>query len=215
MLLKSLGLGELPKNSLLLIEEDIGEIKSTFLQLLVLNSLKKGQKTLYISTRRPAEDILEEIKLLGPAAAGTDMKNLTIQGDFKSKESLVEICNSFLAQKEVKPADICVVDTFSALYIEENMQNLNTDINLLLKTCRRCNITFLLASDIGVLQERQEHFLRTMTDGIIQFRTEYLAGKVNRFISIPKMKGIPPIDRLIPYKIKEGTIAPDTRERIG
>jgi len=214
MLLKSLGLGELPKNSLLLIEEDLGEIKSTFLQLLVLDSLKKGQKVQYISTRRPAEDILENIGFLGPAA-GIDIKNLTIQGDFKSRESFIEICNSFLAQKDVKPVDVCIVDTFSALYIEENVQNLNTDINLLLKTSRKCSIIFLLASDIGVLQERQERFLRSMTDGIVQFRTEYLTGKVNRFISIPKMKGVPPIDRLIPYKIKEGTIAPDTRERIG
>ena len=68
MLLKSLGLGELPKNSLLLIEEDLGEIKSTFLQLLVLDSLKNGQKALYISTRRSAEDILEEIELIGSTA---------------------------------------------------------------------------------------------------------------------------------------------------
>lgn len=214
MLLKSLGMGELPQNSLLLIEEDLGEIKSTFLQLLVLDCLKKGQKALYISTRRSEEDILEEMGLSG-STAKVETKNLTIKGNFKGRESFVEICNSLSAEKDVKSADICVVDTFSSIYMEENLRNLNTDLNLLLNTGRKCSITFILASDIGVLQEREERFLRSMTDGVIQFRTEYLAGKVNRYINIPKMKGVPPLDRVIPYKMKEGNIAPDMRERIG
>lgn len=99
--------------------------------------------------------------------------------------------------------------------MEESLHDLINDLKLLLKTSRKCNITFYLASDMGVLQGREEHILRSMVDGIIQFRTEYPAGKVNRFINIPKMKRVPPIERLIPYKIKEGTISPDTRERVG
>ena len=214
MLLKSLGLGELPKNSLLLVEEDLGGIKSTFLQLLVLDSLKKGQKALYISTRGSKEDILEEIELKG-SRSGAEMKNLTIQGDFNSRESLIEICNTLSAQSDARPLDICVVDTFSFLFMEESLHDLTNDLKLLLKTSRKCHITLYLASDMGVLEEREERVLRSMTDGIIQFRTEYPGGKVNRFINIPKMRGVPPIEKLIPYKIKEGTIAPDTRERVG
>lgn len=214
MLLKSIGLDELPSNSLLLIEEDLGGVKSTFLQQLVLDFLKSGKKAMYISTRRSAEDILEEIELIR-SKAGIDINNLTIQGNLKSKESFLEVCNSFSAQEKGEPVDICVVDTFSFLYMEESLQSLNKDLNLLLNTGRKLNIIFLLASDMGVLQERQERFLRSMTDGIIQFRTEYLAGKVNRTINIPKMRGFSPIERLIPYKIKDGIISPDTRERVG
>jgi KaiC/GvpD/RAD55 family RecA-like ATPase len=214
MLLKSIGLDELPRNSLLLIEEDLGGIKSTFLQQLVLDFLRSGKKATYISTRRSAEDILEEIGLIG-SKAGIEMNNLTIQGDLKNKESLLEICNSFSTQKNGEHVDICVVDTFSSLFMEESLQSLNTDLNLLMKTGRKLNITFLLASDMGVLQERQERLLRSMTDGIIQFRTDYLAGKVNRSINIPKMRGSSPTDRLIPFKIKDGIISPDTRERVG
>ena len=99
--------------------------------------------------------------------------------------------------------------------MEEDLHCLINDLKMLLKTSRKCNITFYLASDMGVLQEREEHILRSMVDGVIQFRTEYPAGKVNRFINIPKMRGVSPTERLIPYKIKEGTIAPDTRERVG
>jgi KaiC/GvpD/RAD55 family RecA-like ATPase len=214
MLLKSLGLEEFPKNSLLLVEEDLGEIKSTFLQLLVLDFLRKGKTVMYISTKRSSEDILNEIELVG-LKTGAEMKNLTIQGNFKSRESFVEICNSFFEQQDLKSADICIVDTFSSLFMEESLQNLRTDLNLLLNICGKCNITFLLASDIGVLEERPERFLRSMTDGIIQFRTEYLAGKISRFINIPKMRGVPLIDRLIPFKMKEGVISPDVRERVG
>jgi KaiC/GvpD/RAD55 family RecA-like ATPase len=214
MLLKSIGLAELPRNSLLLIEEDLGGAKSTFLQQIVLDFLKSGKRALYISTRRSAEDILEEIEHIR-SKAGTEINNLTVKGDLRSKESLLEICNSFSTQENGEHVDICVVDTFSSLFMEESLQNLNTDLNLLQNIGRKLNITFLLASDMGVLQERNERFLRSMTDGIIQFRTEYLAGKVNRTINVPKMKGYPPLDRLIPFKIKDGIISPDIRERVG
>jgi KaiC/GvpD/RAD55 family RecA-like ATPase len=214
MLLKSIGLDELPRNSLLLIEEDLGGIKSTFLQQLVLDFLRSGKKAMYISTRRSTEDILEEIELIG-SKSGIEMNNLMIQGDLRSKESFLEICNSFSTKKNGEHVDICVVDTFSSLFMEESLHILNTDMNLLLKTGRKFNVTFLLASDMGVLQERQERLLRSMTDGIIQFRTDYLAGKVNRSINVPKMRGFSPSDRLIPFKIKDGIISPDTRERVG
>ena len=88
MLLKSLGLGALPENSLLLVEEDLGGTKSLFLQRLVLDSLKKGQKALYISTRCPAEEILEEIG--AGSIAGEEMQ-VTVHGDLGNRESLVEI----------------------------------------------------------------------------------------------------------------------------
>lgn len=214
MLLRSMGLGELPENSLLLIEEDLGGIKSIFLQTLVLDFLKNGKKAMYISTRKSAEDILEEIKFIR-SIDGSEMKNLTLQGDFKSRESFIEICKSFFAQKDIKPIDICVVDTFSYLFMEENLHNLNTNLSLFLNTARRFNVTFFLASDVGLLQEREERLLRSMADGVIQFKTEYAAGKINRYINIPKMRNVSPIERLIPFKIKEGNIVPDTRERIG
>ncbi|AKB37532.1 hypothetical protein MSSAC_2942 [Methanosarcina siciliae C2J] len=205
-------MGALPENSLLLVEEDLGGTKSLFLQRLVLDSLKKGQKALYISTRCPAEEILEEIG--AGSIAGEEMQ-VTVHGDLGNRESLVEICKSLSAQGDAGPVNICVVDTFSLLFMEEDLHCLINDLKMLLKTSRKCNITFYLASDMGVLQEREEHILRSMVDGVIQFRTEYPAGKVNRFINIPKMRGVSPTERLIPYKIKEGTIAPDTRERVG
>jgi KaiC/GvpD/RAD55 family RecA-like ATPase len=214
MLLKSLGLGELPKNSLLLVEEDLGGVKSTFLQLLMFDSLKKGQRALYISTRGSAEDILEEIELTG-SRASVEMNNLTIHGDFNSRESLAEICSSLSAENGAKAVNICVIDTCSFLFMEESLRDLINDLKLLQKTSRKCNMTIYLASDMGVLQDREERILRSMTDGIIQFRTEYQAGKVTRFINVPKMRGIPPFERLIPYKIKEGIISPDVRERVG
>jgi len=215
MLLRSIGLGEFPKNSVLLIEEDLGGIKTIFLQLLVLDSLKNGKRVMYISTRRSEEDILEEIELVGYRVK-REIKDLTILGDFKNRESLVEICNALSsAPTDARHVDICVVDTFSTLFMEESLSNLSADMNLLLNTARKCNISFFLATDMGILKEREERFLRSMTDGIIQFRTEYVGGKINRFINIPKMKGVPPHNKMIPFKINEGGIVADTRERIG
>lgn len=215
MFLRSIGLEELPKNSVLLIEEDLGGIKSTFLQLLVLDYLKNGKKVIYISSRRSEEDILEEIELTGHGL-DNEKKDLTIIGNLKNRESLAEICNAVsLTPADVKTIDICVVDTFSSLSMGESLSNLDADLNLLLNTGRNCKITFFLASDMGVLGEREERYLRSMVDGIIQFRTEYLGGKVNRYINIPKMRGFPPLDKMIPFRISEGDIVADTRERIG
>ncbi len=220
MLLKSIGLKEIPENSVLLIEEDLGGIKSIFLQLFGLDSLKNGKKVLYISTRRSKEDIIKEIEIAA-FKMGKDLENLTILGDFKSRESLIEICKrNGLNQEQsslntIKDADICIIDTFSALFLEESIRTIASDLETLLKISRSSNVLFLLASDTGILREREERFVRSMVDGIIQFKTETGGGKINRYISIPKMKGTPPPNKMIPFKVSETGIAADTRERVG
>jgi KaiC/GvpD/RAD55 family RecA-like ATPase len=54
-----------------------------------------------------------------------------------------------------------------------------------------------------------------MVDGVIQFRTEYIAGKINRYINIPKMKGSIPLNKMIAYNVTSQGITMDMRERVG
>ncbi|MEA1870561.1 MAG: hypothetical protein U9N09_10585 [Euryarchaeota archaeon] len=75
--------------------------------------------------------------------------------------------------------------------------------------------TFLMAADTGILPERAERIMRSMVDGIIQFRTTYAGDKINRFISIPKLKGVLPMRKMIPFYITAEGISIDTRERVG
>ena len=50
MVLTSFGLKNVPANVVLLVEEDIGDIKSIFFQKITSDALKTGKKVHYIST---------------------------------------------------------------------------------------------------------------------------------------------------------------------
>lgn len=54
--------------------------------------------------------------------------------------------------------------------------------------------TFLLAADTGILDDRAE--------------------RINRFINIPKLKGVLPMGKMIPFYITGEGISIDTRGRV-
>jgi len=54
-----------------------------------------------------------------------------------------------------------------------------------------------------------------MADGIIQFRTEYVGSKINRYVVIPKMPDNSPLNRVIPFNVTTRSINIDTKERVG
>jgi KaiC/GvpD/RAD55 family RecA-like ATPase len=112
-------------------------------------------------------------------------------------------------------ADVCIIDMFAALFVHENTEVISETIEALISISRKENITFLLSADMGILPERAEKIVRSMVDGVIQFRTEYIAGKINRYINIPKMKGSIPLNKMIAYNVTSQGITMDMRERVG
>ncbi len=223
MVLTDIGLKQIPGNEVLLVEEDLGSIKSTFVQRIGFDAIKDGRKVLYISTKRSREDVLEQMSVSG---LNGNSERFAILGDFKDRIALLDMCNGDMKRRHmyhlidpslqnISGMDICIVDTFSSLFIEEDVHTMVDALNSLVNISRDSGTAFLLASDMGILSDRVERVMRSMVDGIIQFRTEYSGGKVNRFINIPKMKGTLPLSKMVPFNVTGDGITIDTRERIG
>ncbi len=224
MILTSIGMEEIPQKSVLLIEEDLGSIKSIFIQQVGFDAMKIGKKVLYISTKRSREDVLDQMSLFG---LNGNSEMLTILGDFKDRTALLDMCREDTLKhknlyhlidpslRNISETDICIVDAFTSLFIDEEVHVLVDALNSLVDVSRYSGTTFLLAADMGILEERAERIMRSMVDGIIQFRTIYTGDTINRFISIPKLKGVLPIRKMIPFYITAEGISIDTRERVG
>ena len=224
MVLSGIGLKEIPENAVLLIEEDLGSIKSVFVQRIGSDAVRTGKKVVYISTKRSKEDVLDQMSAFN---LNGNSERFAILGDFKDRVALLDMCHEDTIKRRelyhlidpllqnISDVDICIVDTFSSLFIEEDVHIMVDALNSLINISRNSSITFLLASDIGILSERVERIMHSMVDGIIQFRTEYSGGKVNRFINIPKMKGILPLSKMIPFNVTSDGITIDMRERVG
>ncbi|SFM25581.1 RAD55 family ATPase [Methanolobus profundi] len=224
MVLTSFGLKNVPSNVVLLIEEDIGDVKSVFFRKISSDALKLGKKVHYISTRSSEKDIIEELNI---PATQDHKERLTVIGNFSDPISLLDMC--YRRHKlcirlygegagplhNIADADVCVIDMFSSLFIHEDVEVISETIEALIRISREANITFLLSADIGILPERAEKILRSMVDGVIQFRTEYAGGKINRYINIPKMKGSIPLNKMIAYNVTSQGITMDNRERVG
>ncbi|MEA1905672.1 MAG: RAD55 family ATPase [Euryarchaeota archaeon] len=224
MVLTDIGLEEIPQNSVLLIEEDLGSIKSVFIQRVGFDALKIGKKVLYISTKRSNDDVLDQMAMFG---LNGNSDGFTILGDFKDLTALLDMCREDTLKhrnlyhlidpslQNISEMDLCIVDTFTSLFIDEEIHILVDALNSLINVSRYSGTTFLLAADTGILPERAERIMRSMVDGIIQFRTVHAGDKINRFINIPKLKGVLPMGKMIPFYITGDGISIDTRERVG
>lgn len=224
MVLTGIGLEEIPQKSVLLIEEDLGSIKSVFIQRVGFDALKIGKKVLYISTKRSKDDVLDQMSMFG---LNGNSDGFTILGDFKDLTALLDMCREDTPKhrnlyhlidpslRNVSEMDLCIVDTFTSLFIDEEIHVLVDALNSLIDVSRYSGTTFLLAADTGILPERAERIMRSMVDGIIQFRTMHAGDRINRFINIPKLKGVLPMGKMIPFYITGDGISIDTRERVG
>lgn len=223
-MLANLGLGNIPGNVVLLVEEDMGNVKSVLVQMAVKELLHDVKKIVYISTTRSQEDVKNHISISTP---DNEKNNFTILGSFNELNSLLDICKKDInvptdANEILNPylstlltADVCIIDTFSHLFMEEDTGTIKDVLNCFVTRSRENKTTFLLLSDMGILTDRSERIIRAMADGIIQFRTEYVGSKINRYINIPKMPGNPPFNRMVPFNVTGRSIAIDTRERVG
>ena len=223
MVLTNFGLSDVPQAVVLLVEEDIGDAKTVFFHNVVAEALKTDKKIYFISTKNSTEDVRNQLNLFG---LEVDLDNLTIMGNFTDPLTLLDICYKRknlcdlfnkvnIPLHNISEVDVCIIDSFSSLFLHEDLQNLTEALQSLVSISRETNTTFLLAADMGILSERSERITRSMVDGIIQFRTEYLSGKISRYINIPKMKGSLPMNKMMAYNITNQGIMVDTRERVG
>jgi KaiC/GvpD/RAD55 family RecA-like ATPase len=198
MALINLTFEDLPKKSLLLAEEELGDVKRVFSQKIAAEAIKAGKDVVYV-TPKSKEDIDSQVALYG--IAGND--KLKVIEKFTDGSKLQTVCGG----------DLCIIEKFTLMNISTDINHLVYILNSLADISRTKNIVFLLTSDMGVMTERSEKILRAMVEGVIQFSIVYEENKITRYMSIPKLNGAAPVDRKIPFALGENGIVIDTRER--
>ncbi len=205
MAFSRLSLSDIPEKSIILIEEDIGSVERIFLQQILAESLKEG-KALYLAVHNSREDIINEITQCGfMDAKNAESKNLRIDGYFNDLSDVTEIARDY---------DVCIIDPFPFLVMNKEDSYVAEFLASLKKLSRKEDIRFFLSMDHGVSEESTESIARAIADGIIQFKEVTNGKKIERCVNIPKMKGMLPLEEMIPILLTESGIVVDTREAI-
>jgi KaiC/GvpD/RAD55 family RecA-like ATPase len=200
MALISLGYDYLPKRSLLVLEEELGDNKRIFAQMLGADAVKAGKEVIYV-TPKPREDVVRQLSALG------------VRGDAQLK--IIDKCRDRFRLQELCGGDLYIVDGFSLLFSEAHPQEVYSILNTLSDLSRVGERIIILTSDIGVLPQKSEKMMHAMADGIIQFNVVYEEDRISRYINIPKLAGTTPQEKMISFAVDEGKIYIDTRERFG
>ncbi len=200
MALASIGFENLPRNSLLFVEEELGDIKRIFAQMVVVDAIAAGNSVAYITTGNK-EDVQQQVRRLGL----TELDKIKIIDNFHDRARLHYECDS----------NVCIVEGFSLMNIDIGPRDLVGILNTLLESSRKNSRMIIMTSDIGIISDQHERIIRAMADGIIQFTTVNEEDRISRYINIPKLNGKPLPEKNIPYALDDERIYIDTRERFG
>jgi KaiC/GvpD/RAD55 family RecA-like ATPase len=200
MALTNLGYDFLPKRSLLVLEEELGDNKRIFAQMLGAEAVKAGKEVVYV-TPKAREDVVGQMAALG------------INGDAGFK--VIERLRDRFRLPELCGGDLCIVDGFSLLFSDAHPQEVYNALIAFTDLSRVGERIIILTSDTGVLPLKSEKIMRAMADGVIQFNVVYGEDRISRYINIPKLVGMAPQEKMLSFAVDEGKIYIDTRERFG
>jgi KaiC/GvpD/RAD55 family RecA-like ATPase len=198
------GLEMVPDNSVLCIEEKTGNIKSIYALYVASGRAREGVPVKYL-TLQSREDILDAMVRLNIPPSDL-IRIIELPPDNARHDVLA------LIQDPDTP--LVIIDPYSVFFAEDSFSEIRNLLFRLL-TASRKGTTFLLLMDTGVLAERQEHIVRAMADGVIQFVVLPEGDKLRNYINIPKMRGEFPQDKMLPFTISSEGLLIDTRERHG
>jgi KaiC/GvpD/RAD55 family RecA-like ATPase len=198
------GLEIVPDKSVLCIEEKTGNIKTIYALYVAAERAKEGVPVTYL-TLQSREDIIRTMTQLRISCSDL-IRIIELMPDQARQE--------ILARVQQPDTPLIIIDPFAVFFAEESFSELNS-ILFSLMTVSRKGTTFLLLVDKGVLPERQENLVRTISDGVIQFVIVPEGDKLKNYINIPKMRWAFPRDKMLPFTVNEEGLLIDTRERHG
>lgn len=196
----NLGYDNLPKNSLLVLEEELGDNKRIFAMMLGAEAVKAGKEVVYVTTRAK-EDAQKQLSAMGI----NDEAGFKVLDKIRDRFKIMEYCDG----------DLYIIDGFSLIYSEAHPQEVYNALNQLADLSRARERIIILTSDIGILPQKSEKLMYALADGVIQFNVVYEEDRISRYIKIPKLAGMTPQDKMLSFAVDEGRIYIDTRERFG
>ena len=198
------GLEIVPDNSVLCIEEMVGNIKTIYALYVAAERAKGGVPVTYL-TLQSREDIIRTMTQL--RIPRSDLIRIIELPPDQARHDILA-----LIQEPDTP--LIIIDPFSVFFAEDRFSELS-NILFSLATASRKGTTFLLLVDTGVLPERQENLVRALADGVIQFMIIPEGDKLKNYINIPKMRWAFPRDKMLPFTVNNEGLLIDTRERHG
>jgi archaellum biogenesis ATPase FlaH len=200
MPLTRIALDEFLPGSLLLVEEDTGDIKRVFAQMLAAEAIDRGKRVTYITTRMKS-DVLKEISAYGIK----EIENLEVIERTRDHTKLSELCSG----------DVCVIEGFPFFFLDAVDRELLSVVNALSHSCRKNNKIILLTADNGIMPDKQHKMVRSIVDGVIQITMTLMENRISRYIMVHKLRGMGPEEKMIPFSIDDSgrNVYIDTRER--
>ena len=198
------GLDIVPEKSVLCIEEITGNTKSLFASLVASEQGTKGIAVNYL-TLRNREEVHKQIEQLRMKVP--DKLHVITLSPQNSAQDVI----SLIYEPEIP---LIIIEAFSVFFSEYSFSDLYTIMFRMISASQN-GTTFLLLVDKGVLPERHENLVRAMADGVIEFTIIPEGDKLKHYIHIPKMRGMFPLDKMLPFTVNEEGLLIDTRERHG
>jgi archaellum biogenesis ATPase FlaH len=189
---------EIPDKNLILVEGEMDNIKTFFVQKIGYNGTKNGKKITYI-TSRDKDEVYHQL----------------CQYHFKPDKASILNGNSLSHIKEhITKNSVLIIDSFSYLTLEQESSQFKEIIENIRKMCKKENAIIFLTIETGMLPQKMEKILAHVTDGIIQFKTKESSKGIVRFIRIPKWANGNIIDSNIYYTFNNREINIDLRSRV-
>jgi len=198
------GFDSLPENSLIVVEEETGAIKSVYAQSMASRAAAAGTPVTYLTMQTHDEVVQQMARLRLPVSDAIQIREIH---DTEPENALDLILS-------VNPPGLVVFDSFSTCFLEYPTEKFRPAVSRL-ATAARKGVTILLLNDTGVLPERHEQLLRAMADGVVRITVVMEGDKIKRYLNILKMKGTLPPDKMLLFTITEEGFLIDTRERHG
>ncbi len=188
----------LPKKSVILVEENIGNTKKYVIKKIIKNMIKNN-KCMYI--RYKDDNILNKEYI-------QYIDNNTMK--FIISKSLHE----HITNENCKEYSLLVIEDFPYFIIDKKIKEIMELLDLFIKLSRDCNCIILLLSTTNIFDKKIDNIIISMVDGYIQVINKFEEEKIKRYIVIPKLND-EIFDKPIPFVINNGEVLFDTRERIG
>jgi archaellum biogenesis ATPase FlaH len=189
---------EIPDKNLILIEGEMDNIKTFFVQKIGYNATKIGKNITYITSNDREE-----------------LQHQLCQYKFKLDKVTILNGNSLShIRKYITKNSVLIIDSFSYLTLEQELSQFKDILEDIRKMCKKENAIIFLTIETGMLPHRMEKILAHVTDGIIQFKTKESSKGIVRFIRIPKWANGNIIDSNIYYTFNKREINIDLRSRV-
>lgn len=228
--------GGVPPGTTILILAEPGASSELFAQQFVYGGLLNNEEVYYFSAEHPIPEIIEDMKNFG-----WDIDEYVENGkmDFIDAYTL-RFCNilpkgiacnlsakDFLKQnadtmnqlkastsKERKGQYRGVVDSISYFLRSYDMKTVTEAIEYISSIGKLTNAVQLILMTGGTHDPKVENGLKSICDGVIEFRMKERGSEIERTILVRKMRGMIPPDKTISYNITNKGIELETTTRV-